>query len=239
MSAPLDVLAIGPHPDDVEIGVGGTLHKLTARGLQTGILDLTRGEAGTRGTPEERQREAQAAAEILGVAVRVNANLPDGRVANTQDQRMALIPVLRKYRPRILLAPMDNDRHVDHNAAHDLVRDAAYLAGLQSLDTGDAPHRPDLIYFYRVYGDPTTPQLIVNITNHFEAKTSAMASYKSQLYNPEYEARETYVSSQVFWQGIESRARFWGAQIHAEFGEPLYTLGPVGVDIPPGLEAVS
>jgi bacillithiol biosynthesis deacetylase BshB1 len=234
----VDVLAIGPHPDDVELGIGALIHKLGQRGYKTAILDLTEGEMATRGTVEERRAEASAAAEILGVGARQNACLPDGAVANTSEQRQAVVRFIRDLQPGLILAPMDHDHHPDHEAAHSLVRDAAHLAGLANFDTDQPSHKTSQIYYYRVYGDPTPPSMVVDVSDHFDVKREAMKAHASQLYNPEYEAKETFVSSKAFWDSIETRAAYWGRTIGARFGEPLYALNQLAVDMPPGWEGI-
>lgn len=232
---PVDVMAIGAHPDDVEVGIGGIIHKLAAQGRRVAILDLTRGEMSSRGTPKEREQEAREAARRLGIVHRANAGLPDGAIANDDTARRIVVKWIREWRPPVLIAPLDRDRHPDHEAAHGLVRDANYLAGLSRLDAGMSPHRASIVYYFRVYGDPTDPQLVVDITAHFEAKLEVLRAYRSQLYNPEYGGPATFVSSEAFWDGIRSRAEYWGGRIGVPYGEPLYHEGPVGVSTLPGL----
>jgi len=231
------VLAVGAHPDDVELGIGGLVHKLTSRGRTVAILDLTRGEMSTRGTPEERAQEAARAADILGVARRENARLPDGALANTPEQRLRVIHSVRLFRPQVLLAPMAGDRHPDHHAAHQLACDAAYLAGLERIDTSQEPYRPPVAYFYHpYYDDAAQPQMIVDVSEDFEAKLKALRAHASQFHNPAYEGAETYISSAGFWESIPVRAAYWGKRIGAAYGEPLCAVRPVAVDLPPGLE---
>jgi N-acetylglucosamine malate deacetylase 1 len=234
----VDVLAIGAHPDDVEVGIGGLVHKLTARGCTVGILDLTEGELASRGSVEERREEARLAADVLGVTRRENAQLPDGRVANTTEQQGRLIPLLRRFRPRMILAPMAGDYHPDHDAAHALVRAANHFAGMSRIETDAPPHRVKRLYFYRVYLDAGDPSAVVDISGHFEAKLEALRAYGSQFHNPDYEGAETGVSSQVFWDGIRVKAEYWGARVGTRYGEALFADGPVAVDLPQGLEEV-
>lgn len=235
----VDVLAIGAHPDDVELGIGGTLHKLAQRGLSIAIVDLTRGEMSSRGTVDERALEAAAGARELGVAHRENAGLPDGAVANTTEYQRVVIPFIRKYRPRVLFATMTGDRHPDHHAAHHLVRDAAYFSGLAKIETGHEPFRPGRAYYFHPYYEVNPPQLIVDVSEHFEAKLASLRAHASQFFNPAYQGRTTHISSAEFWHSIETRAAHWGAKIGARYGEALYTEGPAGVDVPPGLETNS
>ncbi|MBX7257541.1 MAG: bacillithiol biosynthesis deacetylase BshB1 [Candidatus Hydrogenedentes bacterium] len=232
----VDILAIGAHPDDVEIGIGGLVRKLVLAGRRVGILDLTQGEMGTRGSVEERQQEAADSARILGVAERENACLPDGALANTSVMQRTVVPILRRFRARVILAPYDQDRHPDHSAAHALARDANYFAGLSRIESDAPPHRAPVVYYYRVYGEPTAPQFVVDISKEFETKLEALRAYRSQFFNPEYQGTPTYVSSEEFWESIRVKAAYWGKSIGATYGEPLYVQTPLGVQIPPGME---
>jgi bacillithiol biosynthesis deacetylase BshB1 len=231
----VDVLAVGAHPDDVELGIGGLIHKVTQLGYRVGILDLTRGEMSSRGTITERAVEAANAARILGVAQRDNAGLPDGAIENTPEYRLRVIRFVRASRPRIFIAPMSHDRHPDHHTAHDLVRDAAYFSGLTQIETGQGPYRPPRIYYYHPYCEDEPPPLIVDISDHFEVKLEALRAHASQFHNLNYEGQPTYISSASFWETIRTRAAYWGSRINAAYGEPLYTDGPIGADLPPGL----
>lgn len=233
----VDILAIGAHPDDVEVGVGGMLHKFAKAGLRIGILDLTRGEMGTRGTVKERAVEADEAAAILGASQRANAALPDGGLADTQEQRHAMIPFIRAFTPRVIIAPFDADRHPDHEAAHHLARNANYLAGLTRIETDQSPHRARQIYFYRVYGDSTPPQMVIDISEEFETKMNALRSHRSQFHNPDYAGSPTYVSSEAFWNSIQTRAAYWGQRIGTTHAETLYALDPINLETLPGIES--
>lgn len=235
----VEILAIGAHPDDADIGVGGILCAAAAAGHTVDILDLSQGELGTRGTPAERAAEALEAARILGIRGRHNAHLPDGGIANTPEQRVAVVRHLRHLRPRIVLSPMGQDRHPDHDAAHELVRDALHLAGLSKLACEGSPHRPERVFYYRVYGDDSAPACVVNVTPVFDTKLEALRAFRSQFHNPSYDAPETFVSSPAFWDGIKTRAAYWGSRIGVAYAEPLHTLGPLGVDSLPGLETTA
>jgi bacillithiol biosynthesis deacetylase BshB1 len=232
----VDVLAIGAHPDDVELGIGGLLHKLTRRGYTVAVLDLTRGEMGTRGSAEERGMEAAESARILGVAHRENAELPDGGLSNTAEQQRKIIPFIRKFQPTIILGNMEPDRHPDHAAAHALIRDANFYSGLERIETGQARHRAPLAYYYHPYYEAQNPAFIVDISEDFEAKTAALRAYASQFYNPDYRGSSTLIASKAFWDRIETRAAYWGGRIGVAYGEPLYSLEPVKLDLPPGLQ---
>lgn len=231
----VDILAVGAHPDDVELGVGGLVRKLARRGLRVGILDLSRGELSSRGTVEERVDESRRAAEILGVERRVCAGLPDGEICNTQEQQRRVIPFLRELRPRVLVAPMRGDRHPDHAAAHALVRDANYFSGLGRID-GLEPYRAPRVYFYHPYFEEAMPAFIVDITDDFDAKMESLRAHASQFFNPAYEGRQTFISTASFWDSIQVRAAYWGSRAGVRYGEALYADGPVLIDVPPGIE---
>lgn len=232
----LDVLVIGPHPDDAELGAGGIILSLVARGQRVGILDLTRGEMGTRGNVDERRAEAEEAGKRLGVVVRRQAGLPDGGLANLQDQQRVLVPIIRELQPRVVLAPMHGDRHPDHEAAHFLVRDACYFSGLSRIAANAAPFRPEQVYFYSVYQDAVAPAGVFDISAVFEQKLHALRAYASQLHNPEYAGAQTYVASQAFWDSIADRARYWGSRIGVDYGEPVFADAPLKLVSLPGLE---
>lgn len=232
----VDVLVIGAHPDDVELGCGGLLAKLVRQGVRVALLDLTRGELGSRGNAEERRAEAEAAARILGVSIRDNVGLPDGGLANTTEQQRMIIPFIRKYRPRLILTLMAPDRHPDHAAAHALGRDANYYAGLQRIETGQEPWRAPQLYYFHPYTDfAGVPPCVVNISDTFEVKMQALHAYASQFHNPDYSGPTTFIASKEFWDGIETRARFWGHRIGVEFGEPLYSDTPLPLETLPGM----
>ncbi|MBI5091812.1 MAG: bacillithiol biosynthesis deacetylase BshB1 [Candidatus Hydrogenedentes bacterium] len=235
----VDVLAIGAHPDDVELGVGGLIHKLTQSGRSVAILDLTRGELATRGSIDERRSEALAAARILGALKRENAALPDGGITNTREQQLAVVRFIRSARPRIIVAPMSDDRHPDHGAAHVLTRDANFFAGLRKIDTGHEPYRAPRMYFYRVHAESSMPQLVVDISAHFGAKLEAVRAYASQFHNPAYDGEQTFISTPEFWESIRTKAAYWGAQIGVSYGEALHADSPVGIELLPGLEDTS
>ncbi len=232
----VDVLAVGAHPDDLELACGGLLVKLARQGKRVVILDLTRGEMGSRGDAAQRTREAEAAAKVMGVYARENADLPDSQVANSSEQQRVVIPFIRKYRPAIVCGLMAPDRHPDHTAAHALTRDANYFAGLKRIDTGQPPYRaPRIFYFYPYVDLAGTPPCVVDISDTFEQKLEALRAYQSQFHNPDFPGQETYISSKPFWDGIEIRARYWGGHIGVTYGEPLYGAAPLPLSTVPGL----
>lgn len=215
---PVEILAFGPHPDDVELGCGGTLATLARRGTTFGIVDLTRGEMGTRGTPELRAREGAKAARILGARFRANLDLGDGDLRTDRAAQSLVMEVVRRARPRLVLAPLLLDRHPDHARASRLVSDAAWYAGLAKLETGLAPHRPDQVVFYAAYG-LVTPTFLVDVSAAFATKVAALRAYRSQFFDENSNEPETYVSSKGFFDGIEARARALGRIANVEYAE--------------------
>ena len=235
----LDVLAIGAHPDDVELSCGGTLALLATKGHRVGILHLTRGEMGTRGTPEQREREAEAAARALGAATLEVLSCGDGGLRRGREEEDALIAVLRRLRPEIVLSPSPSDRHPDHGRAHRLVADAAFYAGLRQRGDGE-PHRPGAVFSYMQH-DPFEADFVVDVTAVWDVKQRSLDAYESQLHQetggPD-DAPPTKVSSREFRRAIEGRARHFGLMIGAEFGEPFLSPLPLSVrnplDLVPG-----
>jgi bacillithiol biosynthesis deacetylase BshB1 len=225
----LDVLAIGAHPDDVELGCGGTLATLAAAGRRVGILHLTRGEAGTRGTPEEREVEARAATAALGAVTIDFLNCGDGGLRSGEAEEDALIAKLREWRPEVVLGPTPSDRHPDHGRAHRLVADAAFYAGLARRGRGE-PYRPAAVFSYMQH-DPFEPRFVVDVTAGWEAKLAALAAYRSQLHQGAGTVDEppTKVASPEFRSAIEGRARHFGLLIGAEFGEPFWSPLPLAI----------
>ena len=208
-SETVEILAVGAHPDDVELGCGGTLALLARGGRSVGILDLTRGEAGTRGTPEMRAAEAAESARILGARFRDGLDLGDGNLRTDRAAELEVIDVIRRRRPRLVFAPLPNDRHPDHVRAGRLVADAAFYAGLRSLETGRAPHRPQQVVFF-----PSTflaePTFLVDVTAALETKLAAVKAFRSQFFDPASKEPETFISSPEFLEGVTARARSFG-----------------------------
>ncbi|HEX4952613.1 MAG TPA: bacillithiol biosynthesis deacetylase BshB1 [Thermoanaerobaculia bacterium] len=236
MSESLDVLAIGAHPDDVELGCGGTLALLAGRGRRVGILHLTRGEAGTRGTVAERRREAEAAAEALGAVALEMLDCGDGALRHGPEEEDALIAVLRRLRPELVLGPTPADRHPDHGRAHRLVAAACFYAGLARRGDGGEPHRPAATFSYMQH-DPFVPSFVVDVTAGWERKQAALDAYTSQIHQPGQVRAEpmTKVASPDFRLGVEGRARHFGELIGATFGEPFLSRLPLAVADPMNL----
>ena len=214
-----DVLAIAAHRDDVEQTCGGTLLRMAARGLRTAILDLTQGEAGTRGSAEERAQEAVEAAKLLGVGWRQALSLPDGAVENTLENRIQIARVLRQVRPRVVILPYWQARHPDHAAAGALGYDACFLAGLRKIDTGAEPHRPFKIVYASLYAD-VRPSFIVDITPFIEQRHAALMAYRSQYAN-QAAGGGLFVPEEEIRERTFAEARHYGLLAGVRYGEPF------------------
>ncbi len=221
----LDILVFGAHPDDAELGAGATIAKEVANGKKVGIIDLTRGELGTRGTAEIRDREAAAAAKILGVAIRENLEFADGFFVNDRKHQMAIIQVLRKYRPEIVLCNAIEDRHIDHAKGSSLVSDACFLSGLVKIDTKlegsdewQEAWRPKQVYHY-IQWKNIKPDFVVDVSGFIEKKTEAILAYSSQFFDPKSNEPETPISSKNFIDSVNYRSRDLGRLVGAEYAE--------------------
>jgi bacillithiol biosynthesis deacetylase BshB1 len=215
----IDVLAIAAHRDDVEQTCGGTLLRMASRGLRTTILDLTRGEAGTRGTAEDRAREAAEAARILGVAWRQALDLPDGAVENTLENRTKIARVLRLLRPRVVILPYWQARHPDHAITAALGYEACFLSGLAKVETGSAPHRPFKIVYASLYAD-VRPSFIVDITPFMEQRHAALMAYQSQYAN-QSAGSGLFVPEEEIRERTFAEARHYGLLAGVRYGEPF------------------
>ena len=232
----LDILAFGAHPDDVELGAGATVAKEIARGKKVGIIDLTRGELGTRGTAEIRDKEAAAAAKILGISVRENLEYADGFFVNDKEHQLGIIKMIRKYQPDIVLCNAIDDRHIDHGRASNLVSNASFLSGLIKIDTkldGDdawqEPWRPKLVYHY-IQWKNLDPDFVVDVSGFLEKKTAAILAYSSQFFDPNSDEPETPISSKNFVDSVNYRARDLGRMIGVEHAEGFNVERFVAVD---------
>jgi bacillithiol biosynthesis deacetylase BshB1 len=219
----LDILAFGVHPDDVELGCAGTLMLSLAEGKKVGIVDLTRGELGTRGTVETRAAEAAAAAQMMGLTIRENLGMRDGFFANDEAHQLLIIQTLRKYRPDIVLCNAPADRHPDHGRAAKLVAEACFYAGLSKIITrqdglSQEAWRPKNVFHY-VQDRLLKPDFLVDISAHFEQKIAAVKAYATQFYNPGFEGPETYISSAAFLQTLIARHQLWGKMIGVNYAE--------------------
>jgi len=242
----LDVLALAAHPDDVELCAGGTVCLLAQQGYDVGVVDLTEGQLGSRGSPEQRMEETERASGIIGLTARENLGLMDGDIRNTREVQREVIEVVRRYRPHIVLINAPESRHPDHEDAAELSTDALYYSGLKKIETTgpdgtpQEPWRPPHVLHYMQAID-FEPTLVVDVTDVWDQRIEALQAFESQFFNPDYEAGEdepeTYVSNPQFFEWIEARARTYGYQVGATYGEPfLYRHGPFGVtDLPAAL----
>ncbi len=230
MTAPLDVLAIMAHPDDVELTCGGTLLASVARGRRVGIMDLTQGETGSRGTVAIRAAEAQEAGRILGVSVRENLHLPDAHLVNTPETRDTVIRAIRTLRPTIVITHARQGRHPDHIAAAQLVRDACFLSGLKNLVPDVPAFRPrKVVHCLSFREDAIAPSFIVDISDVFEQKLAAIRCYRSQ-FDGLTQAGEVYPNGEPLADVIRHQAAHYGTMIRARYGEPFHTTETLRVD---------
>lgn len=225
---PVDVLAIAAHPDDVEQTCGGTLVRMAETGYRTGVLDLTAGDMGSRGTPDIRMREAKDAAEHLLLGWRANLRWPDARLENTITSRMTLAGVIRRLKPRTVILPYWTGRHPDHYRASEIGYEACFLAGLRRLDETTPPHRPFKIIYSSVYAN-VTPSFVVDISRQFDRRMAALLSYTSQ-YGEVMEASDLFPSHKEVEERLASVARFYGNLIGAKYGEPFVVKEAMQVD---------
>jgi bacillithiol biosynthesis deacetylase BshB1 len=214
----LDVLAFGPHPDDIEIGAGGTLAKHAALGHRVGLCDLTRGELGSNGTPEERVIEAEAAARALGAVWRENLEWPERRIGRDEAHLRAAAEMIRRWRPRIVVVPYWDDRHPDHVASSQVLREAVFNAGLRRFDVKGDAWRPQWICYYFI-NEAATPSFVVDVSAHYETKRTALACHRSQFAPHTAAGIATRINTPLFMQLIESRDAQFGAQMGVLFAE--------------------
>jgi len=231
-SEPVDVLAIAAHRDDVELTCGGTLIRCSDRGHRTAVLDLTRGEMGTRGSAGLRAEEAERAADAMGLSVRLNAGLPDADLRNDRDSRERIVACLRRLRPAVVILPFREGRHPDHRVASRLGRDACYLAGLAKYapEEGVEAHRPDKVLYALAYReDPIKPTFVVDVTEQFGRKMDAVRCYASQFDGAEA-AGEIFPTGQSLYELVETQSRHYGSLIRRPHGEPFWTEETLRVD---------
>jgi bacillithiol biosynthesis deacetylase BshB1 len=229
----LDVLAVFSHPDDAELSVAGTLLKLKSRGYRTGVCDMTRGELGTRGTPEIRAEEAIAAARILGLDVRLNLEQPDGHVWPTEVARTALVRVLRTHRPKVLLTTHEDDPHPDHANTSIIVRQAARLASIGRYDEESGlAAMPMPAIMHSLFSRRIVPSFVVDVSEFVEEKMAAIRAHASQFYKADSDEPQTRISARGFLEEIEVRMRYFGSLIGVAAGEPFYVREALNVDDP-------
>lgn len=219
----LDILAFGAHPDDVELGCGATIAKEISLGKKVGIVDLTRGELGTRGSADLRDEEAKKSAEILGVSIRENLGFSDGFFKNDKEHQLAIIKMIRKYRPEIVLCNAIDDRHIDHGKGSKLVSDACFLSGLLKIETKvddklQEKWRPNNVYHY-IQWKNINPDFVVDVTGFIEKKVDSILAYSSQFFDPKSNEPETPITSKNFLDSITYRAKDLGRIIGVEYAE--------------------
>lgn len=230
MSSQVDLLAIAAHRDDVELTCAGTLIKMHDRGYRTAIVDLTRGEMGTRGSASVREEEANKAAALMGATARVNAGLPDAGLENTNETRRMLVSIIRTFKPKTVILPYPVGRHPDHRMASELSRDACYLAGLAKYDADGEAHRPHKVIYAQAYReDPVKPSFVVDISDVFERKMMAIRCYASQFDGAEA-AGEIFPTGQDLYDLIRVQNAHYGSLIRKPFGEPFFTHETVEID---------
>ena len=227
----LDIIAFGAHPDDVELCAGGTLAKMSALGYAVGVVDLTRGELGTRGTPAVRANEARAAADILGLSVRENLRFADGGITVTPSVRLKVIRVLRKYRPKIVMAHYWDDPHPDHVHASRLITEAVHHSGLAKIETGQERHRPNAVLYFKLPLS-MTPSFVVDISDYADQRSAAIAAHRSQLYDPDGGGLQTILSRPDFLTHVENLHSYYGTLIGKSKGEAFYYKGMLAINDP-------
>ena len=235
MTMKLDILAFGVNPDDVELGCSGTLMAAISDGKKVGIIDLTRGELGTRGTVETRKAEAARAAEIMGVTIRENLDMPDGFFQNDELNQRKVITAIRKYQPDIILANAPEDRHPDHGRSAKLVADAAFLAGLRKIETtvngmNQAIWRSSYVFHY-IQDRFIQPSFVIDITDYMDRKIESVLAYSTQFFNPDSQNQEpqTYISSPQFLETVKARALMLGKRIGVGYAEGYITEKIIGL----------
>ena len=230
----LDILVLAAHPDDAELGCGGTIARHVKAGYKVGIVDFTLGELGTRGTPQTRKAEAAESAQLLGLTLRTNLNLPDGFFQNDEEHQRAVVKVIRQYQPEIVLANAMVDRHPDHGKGADLAYTACFLSGLGKVETRDdsgarqSPWRPKVVYHY-IQSHFNTPNFVVDISNEWEQKMAAVKAFKTQFFDPSSKEPQTFISTPEFLKLLEARATELGHNIGVKYGEGFVARRWVGV----------
>jgi bacillithiol biosynthesis deacetylase BshB1 len=231
----IDALVFAAHPDDAELSMGGTIAKFTSNGIRVGIIDCTKGELGTRGSAEIRQREAIQAGVVLKVAFRDNLHIPDGHIEVNRENELKFIYFIRKYKPKMVFAPYFNDRHPDHIAVSKLAKQAFFYTGLSKIQTFDNEHpqhayRPATLYYYMQTYE-FQPSFIVDISENFEQKMKSVYAFSSQFFDPKNKEPETFISKPGFLEFVKSRAQVYGFRIGKDYGEPFYSEEAIELDL--------
>jgi bacillithiol biosynthesis deacetylase BshB1 len=224
----LDVLAFSAHPDDIELAAAGTIIKLGKKGYAVGVADMTRGEFGTRGTKEIRQKEAEEAAALMQVKVRECLDIPDGSVTVTRENHLKVIKLLRKYKPRIVINHYWKARHADHIATSQIVTEACYLSGLAKIETEQERWRPKRILYHQLHYD-VVPSFLVDVSDVIEQKWKVVRAHKSQFHDPESKEPETLLSAPTFLEMINTKMKYWGELIGGTHAETFLTTEPFAI----------
>jgi len=231
----LDIIAFAAHPDDIELGMGGTVAKLSNEGYKVGIIDCTEGELSTRGTVENRYKEAEEAGKILNITHRENLKIPDGGVRPEKEYVKRVVTKIREFKPKIIFGPYKNDRHPDHIGASQLIKEAMFFSGTPKFETvlnGELQeaYRPEKLYYFMQTYD-FEPSFIVDVTDTFDIKTKAVFAYGTQFHNPESEEPETFISRPGFLNHLKARSEFFGFKIGKDYGEAFYTEESIELDL--------
>jgi N-acetylglucosamine malate deacetylase 1 len=229
----VDILAFSPHPDDVELGCGGTLSLCAQKGLRVVVVDMSEGEMSSRGTPAQRKKEKMKASGFIGLSARLSLGLPDTEIGHTSHLE-PVINIIREMRPHMVLAPYWKDRHPDHENAGMLIRKACFFAGVASKGK-EEPWRPESLYYYMIHS-PFEPSFVIDISSAWERKCEILKAYRSQFFNDGVEANPTAISNPEFLRYHEARCIFFGAMTGVAFGEPFFCQGPLSLDLLPGLD---
>lgn len=229
----IDILAIGAHPDDVELSCGGTLIKAVRQGRTVGIVDITEGELGTRGSREIRAVEARNAAEVMGIQYRTNLRIPDGNIEKTPENVLRLVTVIRAVRPEVILIPHSMDRHPDHESSHQLCRKAWFDAGLRRIEsavdgTMQEAFRPRAVYHYMQWHE-FTPSFIIDVSDTYDTRVAAMKAHQSQFYDPRSDEPGTVLSTPAFLEMVRTRLEYYGDRIGVKYGEAFFSPAPLAV----------
>jgi len=222
----LDVLVFAAHPDDAEIGMGGTIAKLVQEGLKVGVVELTLGELSTRGTPEIRKMETEESTKILGLDIRQNLGFSDGSIKPTDEIVNGLVSKIREFNPYVLFSPYTNDRHPDHAGLSKAAKEAFFFSGVAKYESSingiiQEAHRPNKLFYY-MQATPFEPSVIIDISKSIDEKMNSIKSFRSQFYNPNSEEPETFISKPEFIEFLEARSKFYGFQIGAKYAEPFF-----------------
>jgi N-acetylglucosamine malate deacetylase 1 len=231
----LDILVFAAHPDDAELSMGGTIAKMTAAGLKVGVIDLSQGELGTRGSASTRRQEAETSSKILKLSIRENLGLKDGSLKPNEEYIKKVICKIRKHQPKIIYAPYFNDRHPDHIGTSQIVKEAMFFSGLAKISTEEndriqTPFRPEKLFYYMQTYE-FKPSFVVDISATFQTKMEAVYAFDTQFHNPESKEPETFISQPTFLKFIQSRAQSLGFKIDKEYGEGFFCEEEIELDI--------